>query len=114
MKLARIAGAACFLLFAAAGGFANSEAPQNHVTEITFTSSKPYADPFNEVDLDVIFTAPGGAEARVPAFWAGGRTWRVRYASLEVGEHHFTTICSDRANQSLHGVKGVVTLSRYA
>src|SRR5438874_1728389 len=118
MNLAILTVAASLILFAVASGFAaaaeSHSVEVNHVTEITFTSSKPYADPFNEVDLDVLFTTPTGAEARVPAFWAGGQTWRVRYASPEVGEHRFVTACSDAANESLHGVTGVVTISRYA
>src|SRR4051812_20685773 len=32
-------------------------------------------------EIDVLFVEPGGIELRVPAFWAGGRNWKVRYAS---------------------------------
>src|ERR1039458_8842335 len=44
---------------------------QNCVTEWSFSSPKAYADPFNEVELDVLITAPDKSEQRVPAFWAG-------------------------------------------
>ena len=43
--------------------------------ETTFRSRTAYADPFNDVDLDVIFTL-GDHEWRVPTFWRGGRRWR--------------------------------------
>lgn len=44
---------------------------QRVVTEWAYTSRKSYADPYNEVQLDVIFTDPEGKEYRMPAFWAG-------------------------------------------
>ena len=40
-------------------------------TEWAYTSGKQYADPFNQVDLDVVIVTPIGKEERVPAFWAG-------------------------------------------
>src|SRR6476659_4375709 len=47
------------------------------VTEWEYSSGKAYADPFNEVELDVVFHDPQGNEIqRVPAFWAGDQTWR--------------------------------------
>src|SRR5579862_9417370 len=46
------------------------------VAEWSYSSGKPYADPFNDVELDVIFTGPAGEEQRVPAFWAGEQSWR--------------------------------------
>jgi len=43
----------------------------NREFEATFESGKAYADPFNDVDLDVIFSR-GGQSWRVPTFWRGG------------------------------------------
>src|SRR5688572_10594177 len=77
-----------------------------------FTATKPRADPFNEVQLDVIFTAPDGKQLQVPAFWAGGQTWKVRYASPLVGKHTFRTVCSDAAS-NLHGVEDSVEVTPY-
>src|SRR5271165_1243437 len=68
----------------------------NMVVELTFTAVNPSADPFNTIDLDVIFTAPSGKVVRVPAFWAGGKTWRARYASPEIGVHSYVTYCTAR------------------
>ena len=62
-------------------------AEANKVVEVTFTAEREHPDPFRTVDLDVTFTTPSAKEVRVPAFWAGGKTWRVRYASPEVGVH---------------------------
>ena len=80
-------------------------AVQNHVAEWSFSSGKTYGDPFNEVTLDVVFTDPDGDEHRVPAFWGGEQTWRVRYASPKVGTHHWRSVCSDVSDSGLHGLR---------
>lgn len=85
----------------------------NQVAEIVFTSSRGYPDAFNEVELDVLITAPDGQRRRVPAFWAGGHTWKVRYASGLVGMHTYRTVCSDTSNPALHDVTGALTVRRY-
>ena len=40
------------------------------VAEWEFASGKVYADPFNDVELDVVFTDTQGNDQRVPAFWS--------------------------------------------
>ena len=86
---------------------------QNTPTEWHYTSGKTYADPFNDVQLDVLITSPDGREQRVPAFWAGDHTWRVRYSSPQVGTHHFRTECSDTSNTNLHGQEGTLEVTPY-
>ncbi len=83
------------------------------VTEWSYSSGKAYADPFNEVELDVVFTDPQGAEHRVPAFWAGDQTWRVRYAPPAPGRYTCRTIASDPTNSDLHEQRGVLEVSAY-
>ena len=83
------------------------------VTEWAYTSGKAYADPFNQVELDVIFTDPQGRDQRVPAFWAGEQTWRVRYAPSASGKYTYRTIASDAANRDLHGQGGTLEVSAY-
>jgi hypothetical protein len=85
----------------------------NRMVEVSFESARTNADPFNDVILDAVFTEPGGRTLRVPAFWAGGATWRVRYASPLTGTHRFRTECSDAANPGLHGVTGEVEVKPY-
>ena len=98
------------LAFAGAG-HAATEA--NRMVEFRFESAKVYPDPFNEVNVDAVFTDPAGTQRRVPAFWAGGQTWKVRYSSRIIGNHRFQTDCSDPTNASLHGVRGDVTITAY-
>jgi len=85
----------------------------NRVAELTFTAEHQSADPFNTIDLDVSFTAPSGKVVRVPAFWAGGKTWRARYASPEIGVHTYVTTSTARAEQGLHQVTGKVEVVPY-
>jgi hypothetical protein len=81
--------------------------------EFAFTALNACVDPFNQVVLDAIFTDPAGREFRVPAFWAGGKLWKVRYASPLAGRHTFRTECSRPADAGLHGVTGTVTVTPY-
>lgn len=89
-------------------------AMQNCPTEWSYRTTKQYSDPFNEVELDVVFTTPSGQEHRVPAFWAGGSLWRVRYAPPDAGDYKVRTICTDVSNKDLHGVSGTMTVAPYS
>ncbi|GAA4439625.1 hypothetical protein GCM10023091_22130 [Ravibacter arvi] len=85
----------------------------NQMVELTFKTGTNYNDPFNEVELDAVFTDPSGKELKVPAFWAGGDTWKVRYSSPLTGTHRFTTVCSNVGDKALHLVKGKVEVRKY-
>lgn len=98
---------------AAAAGESALESVQNAVCEWSLRSEKAYADPWSEVALDALVTTPAGEERRVPAFWAGGGLFKVRYAAGEVGLHRFRTECSDPSNRSLHGVEGSIEVKPY-
>ncbi len=86
---------------------------QHCVAEWAYSSGKAYADPFNDVELDLIFVDPQGRRQRVPAFWAGGQVWRIRYAPLTAGRYTFRTESSDASNTDLHGQTGVLEVSPY-
>jgi hypothetical protein len=79
--------------------------PVNQTIEYTFTSSKDHSDPFNEIEVDAVFTS-NDLTWRVPAFWAGGMTWKVRFAAPEPGVYSFKTACSDPSDWGLHGQEG--------
>ena len=63
-------------------------ATQRVVQEMSFSSGKAYSDPFNQVELDVIFIDPQGKESRMPAFWAGDQTWQVRFGAATRASIH--------------------------
>jgi len=92
---------------------ANLKTEVNVMAELTLTASRVYADPFNEVTLDVVFHDPQGRELRVPAFWAGTNVWKARYASPVVGTHRFRSECSKKGDKGLHALSGKVTVKRY-
>jgi hypothetical protein len=81
------------------------------VAEWSYISAKPYADPFNDVDLDVVFTDAEGHEQTVPAFWAGEQTWRIRYSPPVAGRYTYRTVASD--NGELHGRHGALEVAEY-
>jgi Protein of unknown function (DUF4038)/Domain of unknown function (DUF5060) len=82
-------------------------------TEWAYVSGKQYSDPFNQVDVDVIVTTPSGVEERVPAFWGGDFTWRVRYAPAEPGRYKVRTVCTDTGNRDLHGQSTTLNVEPY-
>ena len=108
----------------AAGGAGKGKAPDTEdparygiarcVAEWSYSSGKAYADPFNDVELDVVFTDPQGHEQTMPAFWAGEQTWRIRYSAMEAGRYTYRTVSSDTANGDLHGRHGVLEVTAYA
>jgi hypothetical protein len=85
----------------------------NQVLEQTFTSEKRYADPFNDVEVTVQVTRPDGKRQDVPAFWAGGQMWKVRYASEKPGKYTYRSTCTDASNAALNGATGSFEISGY-
>ncbi len=71
-------------------------------SEWSYTSTHPYADPFSEVELDAVLTHSDGTTYRVPAFWSGEQSWRVRFAPPRPGRYALRTHCSDPDNPALH------------
>src|SRR5262245_49051879 len=61
---------------------------QERTVEWTVTSQKTYADPFNDVDVDVILTH-GNQSWRVPTFWRGQSNWTMRFAPPVPGEYAY-------------------------
>ena len=102
----------CFSWSLSAGAEAiNSQA--NRIVEISFLAEKSRSNPFLEIELDVVFTDPQGTQKTVPAFWAGGERWKVRYASPILGKHTYRTQCSDTRDKGLHGIEGLVKVIPY-
>ena len=80
--------------------------PRNRVTEISFHSTRPYSDPYHDVDLDVLFTSPEGEVFRVPAFWIQDNLWKVRFSGSIHGEYTYETQSSETGDDGLHGRSG--------
>jgi hypothetical protein len=79
---------------------------QNRPFEIAFESQAVYGDIFQEVDLDVVFSGEDGETWRVPAFWSGQGSFRVRFAAPRAGLYHWTSECTNPSDAGLHGRRG--------
>lgn len=91
------------------------ESEQWLACEIEFTSDKDYTDPVYTVDMDAVFyNEATGTVLTIPAFWDGGRVWKVRFAPTEVGEWKFYTKCTDTENAGLHHRAGSVSCKAYS
>lgn len=88
-------------------------ASQYQLTEWRYLSKKSYADPFNDIELDVILTDSDGQSWCVPAYWAGGNEWRVRFAPPRPGTYQIISVCSDQTNTDLHGQESTLAVSDY-
>ncbi|QYM78427.1 DUF4038 domain-containing protein [Horticoccus luteus] len=85
----------------------------NVAVELALTTRGTYANPPEELLIDAVFVEPDGRELRVPAFWAGGQNWRVRYASSQVGTHGFRVESSRADERELAALTGTVEITPY-
>lgn len=76
-------------------------AEQWTIFEHSFASAREYDNPFLDVQVDVVFQQ-GDAQWKMPAFWAGGNTWTVRFAPPRLGDYGFRVQCSDAENLTLN------------
>lgn len=79
--------------------------------EICLTATGVYANPYTDVDVWVEFVHSSGMSLRRPAFWDGGSTWKVRFASPEsTGTWHWQSFCThaDAGLAHQHGLIEVV------
>jgi len=91
----------------------NLIATQYDALEWGYTSREFYPDPFNTADLDVEFVYESGQSWRIPAYWAGGQEWWVRFTPQLSGRYPVSTICSDIENSSLHGLTETLLATPY-
>ncbi|MHB9134439.1 MAG: apiosidase-like domain-containing protein [Armatimonadota bacterium] len=80
-----------------------TELRQWQVIEISLQATADYADPLVDVDLFADFHGPEDAHMRIPAFWDGDRTWKLRFTPTAPGAWRCTTTCNYSADAGLHG-----------
>jgi hypothetical protein len=85
----------------------------NRMVELTFTATRNYPDPFNQITLDAVFTDPEGHVLKVPGFWDGNNKWKVRYSSAILGTHSFRSVCSEADDKGLNGITGKINVLAY-
>jgi len=81
--------------------------------ERTFESQKIYTDPFNDVEVDVVFSK-SGQSWRVPTFWRGGNKWTVRFSAPAPGVYQYHLESTDKGNPDLNGHADQVTIAPYS
>ena len=95
------------LAFAAPSGEINAETHVYEVVEETFSANKTYVNPYVDVDLWVDLTGPGGTY-KIPAFWDGGNTFRVRLVATEPGKWTWSS-GNKTGDNGLDGKRGSFT-----
>jgi hypothetical protein len=81
--------------------------------EQTLTSSANYANPYQDVKLDVTYTGPSGQTFKGLGFWDGGKTFKIRFMFPAAGQWKWTTTCSDASDAGLHNKSGTVKVVEY-
>ena len=79
--------------------------------EFEIKSAKKYENPFEDVDVDVVFTK-GKDKMTVPCFWDGGDTWKVRFSLNKTGSWKYTIKSTDKDNKGFTG-EGEVECVKY-
>lgn len=74
--------------------------PTNAVAELDLHVAHDLDDPWAELEVDVTFADPAGGKLVVPAYWAGGSMWKVRYCSHLSGTHTYETVVRSLADGS--------------
>lgn len=69
-----------------------SEYTQWRVSTFALTAEHPHSRPLT-LAVTAEFTGPDGAVLRIPAFYDGGSTWRVRFTPTLPGRWTYRTIC---------------------
>jgi hypothetical protein len=59
---------------------------KRQVAEWEFTTSRAYENPFADVQVDALFTAPSGASRSMPMFYDGEGIWKLRFNPGEAGQ----------------------------
>jgi hypothetical protein len=84
------------LILSRSGSAQNQFGIQRCGAEWAYHSAKRYDDPFNKVELDVIFGTP------------------IRYAPPLAGRYSYRTVCTDTANADLHERAGNFSVEPYS
>lgn len=86
---------------------------ERQVTEWSYISGQKREDPFNDLELDVVIRHSSGDSWRVPAYWAGGQEWRVRFSPPKSGSYEARSVCTDATDSNLHDVISTLDVSVY-
>lgn len=83
-----------------------SNVPTWRTIELSFESTREYLNPYQAVDAEAVFLGPDGIRIVRPAFWDGGRTWKVRFAPTRQGRWRYSVTSTDATDTGLNGPSG--------
>jgi hypothetical protein len=92
-----------FLLLTAVVVSAQSNVPRYGIFEASHDAAGSYSNPYLEVTAEAVFTRPDGATWRIPLFWDGGQTFRVRVSPDLTGPWSYRVQSSDPGLQNRSG-----------
>lgn len=75
-------------------------ARQWDVHEIPLTAQRAYDNPYTQVEVTAVFTAPDGTSQRVRGFWEAGSSFKVRFTPTQRGRWQYA-ISSSPADAGL-------------
>lgn len=78
---------------------------------LSFESNKRYENPFLDIEIQAVFTAPSGREIHREAYWDGENIYRVSFAPTETGTWDYTLRCD--GDNGLNGVSGTIECVEY-
>ena len=80
-----------------------TEIPRYSSLELMVALKAKFGNPYDlrQVSLDGIFTAPDGLTVKVPGFWDGETTWRIRFTPSQVGNWSYSLTVMDGRGKSL-------------
>lgn len=80
-----------------------TELPRYESLELSVSLKAKYTNPYDlrQVSLDGLFTGPGGLQMKVPGFWDGETSWRVRFTPSQVGQWNYSLTVKDVRGMSL-------------
>jgi hypothetical protein len=87
--------------------------PLRTATTLAVGTDRHYADPYNDVDLDFLVTAPDGIRFALPAYVVRDGLWACNFAGSQLGEYTLETRCSVSDDLKLHGQKFAVRVTAY-
>lgn len=84
-----------------------AEVPQWTTYEISLDAAITYNNPYTEVEVTAIFTNETGDQYTRPAFWDGGKNWKIRFAPPDNQSiWNWSTTASNPDDAGLHEVTG--------
>ena len=81
--------------------------------EWSFHAALSYANPFQDITLDVSISDDNGTKWIVPAFWDGGNEFRVRFSAPHTGNYTYESTCNSHHDSGLHAQTGTLHISEY-